>query len=209
MILIFGFRNRLKALVALTFFCPSCGADRAGHRMAVRRWFTLFWIPVIPLNVIGEVVRCDQCQGTFSLAALHRPTNVDLQDHLRNATRALTVMLVAEGDRTDPVLRARAVAVAGRVVPGYTDDTLATDLDAIDPALAADYVVPLQDGLVDAGAEGFLADLVRVAADAGALTAGQRRVVDAAGHALGLTPVHVTGVVATVLAEQAPRTDLG
>jgi len=55
-----------------TFHCPQCGAARQYLHRAGRRWFTLFFIPVIPLNSVGEVVVCTTCKARYQPAVLAR-----------------------------------------------------------------------------------------------------------------------------------------
>lgn len=206
MLIIFGFRVRTKDVEHLVFFCPGCGGDRQGARQVLRRWFALFFIPIIPLNVLGEVVRCSTCGRTYRPEVLHRPTTAVLGQSLDNAIRALTVMVVAVGDRTSPALRAKAVEAVGSVAPGYTDDTLTSDLGVLDPAMAPQYVAPLAEGLAPAGAERFLGDLVRVASAAGPMGGAQRALIDTAGRELGLSTAHIAGIVATAAPDASPAT---
>lgn len=197
MLIIFGTKVRTSVIRAVVFFCPGCGGDRPGALCQARRWFTLFFLPVLPLKVVGEVVRCDTCKRMYPPTALERPTTGSVQDALTNAVRAVVVMVVATGDRGSSTLRGRAVQAIAMSVPGYADDTLEGDLAAIDPAFAEQYAAPLADGLEPAGRERFLADVVAVAVADGPLTPAQRDVVDQAGRGLGLSPAHVTGIVAT------------
>jgi tellurite resistance protein len=36
----------------------------------VRRWFTLFFLPIIPLDLAGEYIECNTCLGTYELDVL-------------------------------------------------------------------------------------------------------------------------------------------
>ncbi|WP_426571628.1 hypothetical protein [Aquihabitans sp. McL0605] len=197
MLLIFGFRVRMKTVGTLVFFCPGCGGDRNGLRQVARRWFTFFFIPIIPLNVVGEVVRCETCSRTYRPDVLERPTTAALGQTLDNAIRALAVMIVGAGDRGSGPVRAKAVELVGSVAPGYGGDTLDSDLQVMDPGLATQYVAPLAEGLAPAGAERFLSDLVRVATAGGPMSAGQRQIIDDAGRTLGLSAAYVVGIIAS------------
>jgi Protein of unknown function (DUF2510) len=58
-ILIFGFRNRVAVLATLTLACRN--GHVAAHRMLkITRWFTLFFVPVIPFGRKYRSV-CIQC----------------------------------------------------------------------------------------------------------------------------------------------------
>jgi len=215
-VIIFGTRVRLKVLQALVFFCPRCGGDRQGERLLARRWFTLFFLPVIPMDRVGEVVRCSTCRATFDPSVADQPTSADLSVVLSNAVRVLAAMIVRTGDGADARLRAAAVDVVAKVDPAYDDAHLAGDVDAVDPTLADRYVEPLAATMAVPGKERLVADLVRIALTDGTITPDQRRVIDATGRGLGLTPAHVTGIVSSVASAgspppppDAPGADLG
>jgi hypothetical protein len=203
--LIFGLRIRFRTTGVIEFFCPRCGGDRAGCRRTARRWFTLFWLPLVPLNEVGRVVECRTCHTRYEPAVADQPTTADLAETLANAVRALTAMIVRTGDGDDPTLRAAAVAEVRLVSEGYDDASLDSDVAGLEPALADQYVGPLAEGLQVPGKERLLGDLVRVALTGGTITADQRRVLDLAGRGLGLTPAHVTGIVTSVVAARSPE----
>ena len=204
MLLIWGFKVRFKLTAAIVFFCPTCGGDRHGHQGQARRWFTFFWIPIIPLKVVGEFVQCDTCHTRYDLSVLDRPTTASLSEVLYNAVRAITVLVVGAGDRSQPSLRAAAVADIRAVVADYGEATLDTDLAAIDPSWAEQYVGPLTNGLEVAGKERFLGDLTRVALAGGTITDDQRRLFDIVGRGIGLTPAHITGIIQSVVSASSP-----
>ena len=212
MLLIFGVRIRFRTIGTVAFFCPRCGGDRQGQRRAARRWFTLFWLPVVPLDQVGEVVECSTCHTRYEPAVAEAPTTAALSEILGNAVRVLAAMVVRTGDPSDLALRSAAVANVRRVDDTYDDATLAADAAAVDPAQAESYVAPLGEGLQVSGKERFLGDLVRIALAGGTITPDQRRVIDLAGRGLDLTPAHITGIVTSVVAARttdpdAPRPD--
>lgn len=47
------------------FHCPACGAGAAYQQKGVRRFFTLFFVPLIPLHKVADYVECGRCGGTF------------------------------------------------------------------------------------------------------------------------------------------------
>ncbi|MEO6629176.1 MAG: hypothetical protein ABIP03_11490 [Aquihabitans sp.] len=204
MLLIFGFRIRLRTIGSVAFFCPNCGGDRTASRCMARRWFTLFWLPVIPLNQVGEVVECETCHTKFDPVVIERATTADLASFLSTAVRVLTAMVVRTGDPENPAMRAAAVNDVAASTAGYDERTLIGDVASIDTSLAEQYVAPLAEGLQMAGKERFMADLVGVALAAGTITSDQRHVLDVAGRGLGLTPAHITGIVSSVAASSTP-----
>lgn len=72
MFFIIGTRSREKTLEAGRFHCPNEGADRAFLHQQARRWFTVFFVPLIPLGKQAEWVRCQSCGATYGPDVLAR-----------------------------------------------------------------------------------------------------------------------------------------
>ena len=70
LLVIFGFRNRSTKIGDGQFHCPTCGVQRRYTLRAVRRWFTLFWVPLVPGKVSARVVTCDVCASVFQESVL-------------------------------------------------------------------------------------------------------------------------------------------
>lgn len=63
--IIFGTRGITSVHQRGSFHCPACGAGAPFEKKDVRRWFTLFFIPCIPLHKAAEYLECKRCGGTF------------------------------------------------------------------------------------------------------------------------------------------------
>src|SRR2546429_1863716 len=70
--IIFGWRTRESTADTGEFHCPSCGAVQPYQFRVLKNWFTLYFIPVIPLNKLGEFVRCQGCGNAFRPEVLDR-----------------------------------------------------------------------------------------------------------------------------------------
>lgn len=81
MLFVFGFKIRRATVEEGTFHCPTEGADRRYERIRARRWFALFFIPVIPLDRQGEHVRCRSCGTAY-------PPDVTRRHPARGASEA-------------------------------------------------------------------------------------------------------------------------
>ncbi len=69
-LIIFGRRGVTGTKGQGTFQCPACQTDQPYAHKHVRRFFTLYFIPLIPLGTVGEYVECGRCKGTFKPAVL-------------------------------------------------------------------------------------------------------------------------------------------
>ena len=120
MLLIWGLRVFYHTVGQGTFHCRTCGGDRQYRRRAGRRFFTLFFIPVIPLNKTGEHVQCLTCKTRYVTDVLSLPTAAQMQAALPAGMRAAAAVMLQAGDRGSAAARQRAVAVIQGPAPGGT-----------------------------------------------------------------------------------------
>jgi hypothetical protein len=60
MLFLFGVRTKAKPIAQIEYPCSKCARSTMYTAMESKRWFTLFFIPVIPLGST-HVVRCNLC----------------------------------------------------------------------------------------------------------------------------------------------------
>lgn len=156
----------------------------------------MFWIPIIPLNQLGEVIECDSCKTRFNLDVLTVPTSADLSSRLVDALRTAVVAVLTARGAHDPAVRQAAVSLLARQMPGAADSWIDADLQSIAPDSFEAHLGPLGPQLSIAGREGFLGDLAWLAAAGGPYDPPTRAVLERIGATLGLTPAHVRGVIA-------------
>jgi hypothetical protein len=129
LLLIFGLRVFYRTVGQGTFHCQRCGGDREYRHRAGRRWFTLFFIPVIPLNHVGEHVQCTVCSTRYRMDVLSLPTSAQMQVALPAGMRAAAIAMLRAGGGSSAPARRRAIdAVKGSGVADYDDAALDADL---------------------------------------------------------------------------------
>src|SRR6266849_409710 len=103
--IIFGSRGIRMKGGSGTFFCPRCQGSRQYTQRKMRRFFTLYFIPIIPLDVMSEYVECNFCQGTFQPDVVNYDPRADqrrVDAQVRTTLRKwLVAVLVADGLPTD------------------------------------------------------------------------------------------------------------
>ena len=203
MIFVWGWKVRFRTVAEGVFFCQVCGGDRHFHRKQGRRWITIFFIPMIPLNNVGdEFVECTTCRNAYRLSVLNQPTSAALSESLVGATRSALAWLL----RTSPPGAATVGAALGVLSSAanrpWTEPELQADIAHLDVSGLPDQLATLASVLNDHGREGFLTGCARVAAADGVITDGERALLDNVAGALSMTPAHARGVIAQV-AEQA------
>jgi hypothetical protein len=200
MFLIFGLRVYFRTIGEGTFHCQRCGGDRPYRLRAGRRWIHLFFIPVIPLEKVGEFVQCTQCGTRYAVGVLSLPTTAQMQAALPAGMRAAAVLMLQAGDPGSIAARRRVIdVVKGAGVAEYDDAAVDADLQSGgqsgDPAVL-DRLSVLATQLAVPAREWFLAEIVRIGLADGALTDSERHAARNIGGALGMTPAQAVGVIA-------------
>jgi hypothetical protein len=207
MILIWGFRARTKTVSTGEFFCSQCGADRSYVLQQIRRWFTLFFVPLFPVGkVLGEQVRCATCGTCFRPEVLNTPTSATFSENLRGAIRVASMSMLAAGDQTNNAARAAAVNAARRTgAENYDETWLTHDFAALDASRLGDYLAPLAHGLNPQGKETFIEQVARIGLADGPLSSSEMQVLETLSASLGISAAHLRGiVVSTTIGPQSP-----
>ena len=201
MLIIFGLRVFYRTIGQGAFHCQRCGGDREYRHRAGRRWFTLFFIPVVPLAKAGEHVKCSVCGTRYRMGVLALPTSAQMQAALPAGTRAAaTVMLRAGGGSSAPARRRAIDAIKGAGVADYDDETLDEDLStsAMSAQPDQDLAGPLNRLAIQLAVparEWFLADVVRIGLADGPLSDEERHAAQEIAAQLGMTPAQARGVI--------------
>lgn len=203
MIFIWGWRVRFRTVAEGVFFCQVCGGDRTFHRKQGRRWITIFFIPMIPLNDVGdEFVECTTCRNAYRLTVLNQPTSAALSENLVTATRAAIAWLLRAGTPAPATIAAALQVLSASANRAWTEPELESDVAHLDVSGLPGQLALLAGVLNDHGRESFLTGCARVAAADGVITDAERALVDNVAASLGMTPAHSRGVIAQVV-EQA------
>src|SRR5262245_20298173 len=68
--IIWGTRGVTTTKRTGSFFCPKCQRDQSYAQKRLRRFFTLYFIPLIPMDLVAEYVQCGACSGQFRMEVL-------------------------------------------------------------------------------------------------------------------------------------------
>jgi uncharacterized tellurite resistance protein B-like protein len=103
--IIFGTRGVTSTKETGPFNCPSCGDQRAYSRKSVRRFFTLYFIPLIPLDQLGEYIECITCKQQYAEEVLAYDPIAQAQqlqaDVGASLKRILAIVMMADGKIDD------------------------------------------------------------------------------------------------------------
>jgi uncharacterized tellurite resistance protein B-like protein len=99
--IIYGTRTMNSTEGISAFHCPRCGGQREGKIQSANRWFTLYFIPVIPMGSAGRYVECTACAGTYATEILNYDPAAEQAALAVEFRRMLAMVLLASG-RTQP-----------------------------------------------------------------------------------------------------------
>lgn len=103
--IIFGTRGVKSTMEEGTFLCPQCNCEERYKYKKVTNFFTLYFIPLIPLGKAGEYVECQRCYGTFVSRVLDynpREEQNDFQSEYEKALRhTMVLIMLADGEIDD------------------------------------------------------------------------------------------------------------
>ncbi len=199
--IIFGTKGVTYTKQSTTFHCPSCGESPGKHKR-VRTFFTLYFIPLIPLNLQGEYAECQTCKGTYDIKILdYDPSGEEarFEAEFHGAIRRVMIqMLLADGnvdDREVETVREIYQQIAGTEISRQAlRDQIAT-IEA-DHREVEDYLSELGGHLNDHGKEMVIRSAFLVAAADGEFHEDERALLEVIGKFLQMSPAHIKGVIA-------------
>jgi hypothetical protein len=194
--LIWGIRVRLKTIVEGIFFCPACGGDRNYQLKQGQRWFTIFFIPVIPLGKVGEpFAQCTACKNAYKSSVLETPTSSDLSEHLLGAVREALVSMFRQAPPTLAAMRTAVDVLTMAANRPWSEADVRSDIQTLDVTGLQSRLGHLAGALNEHGKESLLGSVARVAAADGSISPNDRRLLDFVAGSLGMTAAHARGVV--------------
>lgn len=140
------------------FHCPTCAAQQSYRQKRGRQFLTLYFIPLIPLNSVGEFIQCGGCRQRFDVSILTYDPAKERAELLEMYSRLLLLVMLStnrvteiDRDRLQQVLFERFdQGVSEEELMQYAEEAEAVDADPLsfahrirrtyDPHIAADVL---------------------------------------------------------------------
>lgn len=187
------------------FHCPQCAVTQGYRHRRVRRFFHIFFIPLIPLNLAGEYVECGQCKGTYKLEVLEMMKGIadgtkqasqtlPLSEGQRGVRRILALMLLADGRVEESELAAIIEFLRYSERRDVTRDEVLAEIEAArrEPADVEAYCRKLMGFLNEQGKADVLKAAHVIASADGHVDPSEQRMLERIGVALGMRPQQVS-----------------
>lgn len=202
--IIFGTRGITYSAGDGDFHCPQCGPAKYKLKR-VRRFFTLYFVPLIPLDKLGEYVECTRCSGTYNETVLsfdpsagNKAFEAEFQIAVR---RTMVLMALADG-----VIEPEEITTLGNVYgklinKQVTPESVQAEIEEArrDGRGVEEYLASLVGSLNDNGKELVVKAAFAVAVADGEFQEDEQELMKTIGKALQMSGAHLNGVLAELL----------
>ena len=202
---IFGTRGVTSSVASGDFYCPQCRSKLPYKHKRVRRFFTLYFIPVIPLDVQGEYIECQQCQVTFRLEVLDfdpqaGAAEFEAEFH-RAVKRVMVQMMLADGAVDDEEVNAIRRIYGQLTNNEISDEDVRSEIGQVERErqTLASSLAQCAGHLNDDGKAMVVKAAFLVAAADGVIQDEEKALLSTVGQSLGMSAAHLNGVIGTML----------
>jgi len=208
--IIFGTRAVKSTIKSGMFHCPQCARETQYRHRKARNFFTLYFIPLIPLNSLGEYVECASCKGTFVPRVLDydpQSNQNDFQSEYEKAIRhSMVLMMLADGHIDE-----EEMLVVQKIINkfGHADMTL-DELEAFVKEVEqkqeplSTYLARVAPSLNEHGKEMVIKCALSVAAADGHIDDSEKAMIAEMAQILEMSNAHVKGIFASFSEDEQP-----
>jgi|TARA_B110000977_G_C10833263_1_gene398960 uncharacterized tellurite resistance protein B-like protein len=194
----FGTRGVTSTVKEGDFHCPQCNNSQKFRHRKVRKFFTLYFIPLIPLESAGEYVECRNCKGTFIPRVLEQGNqNDEFMALYEEAMRhSMIKMMLADG-----VIDVNEKRLVLEIINRFGNN----DLDEIqlenligeiqkDTKDVTYYLKQITGSLNEHGKETIIKCALHVALSDGDFDESEKQMITEMGEAMEMSSSHLKGI---------------
>jgi tellurite resistance protein len=196
--IIFGTRGITYNSGKGTFFCPSCNEYRDYEQKRCRRVFTLYFIPIIPLDLLQEYVECKACKGTYKLEALQYDPAANKEkfkaEFHKAILKVMVAMMLVDGkiEKSEKQLISRVYNnLAGHPL---TEFDLIQEMSQVQNSMH-ELLKPMTPSLNDYGKEMVIKAAFLTASADGKIDNEEKRLLTEVAAALEMSPSHLNAII--------------
>lgn len=205
--IIFGTKSTRKTLDSGTFGCPQCQSTRDFLKRRAKKWFHLYFIPLIPLKEYPPYVECNSCKATFVEGVLNQNADSkEIRAEFETATlKILTRMAWADGviepEEKEAIFDIVNKICAKEFSRNDVDEAIRDAKDSPEDALAV--ATQVGNMLNDSGKELIVQSIYLVAASDGDFAKEEKDMILEIGAGLGLRPAYIKGILSEIMAGES------
>lgn len=210
--IIFGKKSVTSTIDNGNFDCPNCPGTDYVHRR-VRQYFSLYFIPLIPLGDPREYIQCSSCEVSYEPSVLHRKSDCAQQGFATKfdtgVKRVLVLMMLADG-----IVERSEIEIISRLYREMTNQSISEEEIRVETeklketgATVADEVRQLAPMLNYDAKERLLQGAVLVAVTNGNIDDNEQEMLEQLADILEVSPAHLSGIV-DQMTDRATRLEL-
>lgn len=199
--IIFGTRGVKSTMKEGQFNCPQCEANKPYKHKKVTRFFTLYFIPLIPMGRVGEFVECQECKGTFIPKVLDynksAGANQFLSEYEKAMKHTMVLIMLADGEIDDNEMLA-VQKIVNKL--GHNDITLAELEDYVaqvqrNPEDVSTYLKKVTPSLNEHGKEMVIRCAFEVANADGNVDDSEIKLISRMAETMEMSSAHLKGIL--------------
>ena len=126
--IVFGTTNLTFKKDTGSFLCPTCGNNQPYVEKNVRRFFTFYFIPIVPLDSVGRYIECQSCVQSFDPEVLLLDEEAIMQaryvQFVEHCRRLMILMMIADADVKPAAKQVVNATIAELGGSPYSDEEL-------------------------------------------------------------------------------------
>lgn len=208
--IIFGTRGVKSTIKEGNFNCPQCEGSVPFRHRKVTKFFTLYFIPLIPLGSAGEYVECKNCKGTFVPRVLNYSNNQTKDQFLSQYEKAMkhcmVLIMLADGeiDENEMLMGQKIINKFGH--NDLSLDQLETYVKEVEngPQNISQYLKAITPSLNEHGKEVVIKCALSVAASDGNIDESEMEMIAQMADTMQMSKSHFNGILTEIT---KPRTE--
>jgi len=208
--IIFGTTGISSTMEEGQFMCPQCATTENYKHKKVTKFFTLYFIPLIPLGRAGDYVECQTCQGTFISRILDYDPNDqqnEFQSVYEKAMRHCMIMIMLADGEIDENEMVAVQKVINKF--GHNDismEELKAYVEEVQtkPEPISTYLKKVTPSLNEHGKEIIIKCALAIAAADGNVDDSEIELINEMAKTMEMSTSHLNGIIAETF-QQVPN----
>jgi len=196
--IIFGTRGVTSTIKEGDFHCPQCNNNQYYRHRKVTKFFTLYFIPLIPLESSGEYVECKNCKGTFIPRVLEQGSeNEEFMALYEEAMRQSMIKMMLVDGVIDENEKKIVIDIINRFGNNDIDEIQLNNLieaNLKDNNSVTYYLKQISGSLNEHGKETIIKCALHVALSDGDFDESEKQMIIEMGDALEMSSSHLKGI---------------
>jgi uncharacterized tellurite resistance protein B-like protein len=198
--IIFGTRGVKSTIKSGHFNCPQCEQNREYRHRKVTKFFTLYFIPLIPLGSAGEYVECRNCKGTFITRVLNGKSagKEEFMAIYQKAIRHSMILIMLADGEIDDNEKVQVLEIINKF--GHNDISM-TQLENLIKIVQVEnkdistYLKEVGPSLNEHGKEIIIKCALSVAASDGHVDQSELDMIAKMGDVMEMSRTHLKGII--------------